>query len=226
MTDPRTVATYDAVAAEYRRRHADRTPIEPLIERFLDALPARDGSAAGERGAAGGRGASRRRGASRGRVLDLGCGPGWETAAFAARDLDVVGIDLTPSFLEAAREEAPDADLARMDMRRLGFASDSFDGAFALASFLHVPREDADATLAGVRRVLRDDGVLHLSVKRGEGEYVGEVYPEDDRRFTLYRPDDLRERVERAGFEALDCRREGEWVQLLARAGPSGGGAV
>lgn len=38
-----------------------------------------------------------------GPVLDVGCGPGRHTQALAAAGIDVLGIDLTPSILDAAR---------------------------------------------------------------------------------------------------------------------------
>jgi SAM-dependent methyltransferase len=200
MTDPETIATYRSAAEEYRELHADRTAVKPLVERFLAAVEERAGDSA--------------------RVADVGCGPGWESATFAEHGHDAVGIDLTPDFLRAARDVAPEAAFARMDMRRLGFESGSFDGLWACASFLHVPREDAPETLAAFRRVLEPDGVCLLAVKHGDGETSGDVYEEDGRRFTLYRPEELRTMVENAGFtvESVDTDRTGSWVQLLARA--------
>ncbi|WP_433633873.1 class I SAM-dependent methyltransferase [Halomicrococcus sp. NG-SE-24] len=198
MTDLDTVATYQSVADEYRERHADRSAVADLVDRFLDAVEPPEGRATA-------------------RVADVGCGPGWESATFAEHGHDAVGVDLTPAFLRTARERAGDAAFARMDMRRLGLAAAAFDGLWACASFLHVPREDAPGTLAEFRRVLRPDGVLCLSVKRGKGTAEGDTYDGDARRFTLYRPDELRAMVEDAGF-AVEWLGDGSWVQLVARA--------
>lgn len=197
MTDPDTIATYQSVAEEYRDRHADRSAVAALVDRFDDAVAAADEGASA-------------------RVLDVGCGPGWESATFAGRGHEVLGVDLTPAFLRAARRDA-DAAFARMDMRRLGLAADAFDGLWACASFLHVPREDAPATLAEFHRVLRPGGVALLSVKRGDGERRGDGYDEDRRRFTLYQPAELRELVSEAGFD-VEWSEADEWVCLLARA--------
>ncbi|USZ68771.1 class I SAM-dependent methyltransferase [Halorussus salilacus] len=198
MTDPETVATYQSVADEYRERHADRSGVAELVEEFLTAVEDATGGAPG-------------------RVADVGCGPGWESATFADRGHEVVAADLTPAFLRVAREEAPDAAFARMDMRSLGFAADAFDGLWACASFLHVPREDAPATLREFRRTVRPDGVAYLSVKRGDGEKEGDGYEGDSRRFTLYRAGELRSLVSDAGFE-VESLSDGEWITLLARA--------
>jgi len=198
MTHLDTVATYQSVAEEYRERHADRSTVRALVEQFLDAL---DDATEGERA----------------RVADVGCGPGWESATFAERGHEVVGVDLTPAFLRLARDEAPAASFARMDMRSLGLATDAVDGLWACASFLHVPREDAPATVREFRRALRPGGVVCLSVKHGRGEREGDTYAEDGRRFTLYRSEELRELVADAGFE-VESVSDGEWIRLLARA--------
>ena len=198
MTTPDTIATYQSVADEYRERHGDRSVVEELVEEFLGALEdATDGQ--------------------RARIADVGCGPGWESATFADRGHDVVGADLTLEFLRIARNEAPDATFVRMDMRSLGFGTDAFDGLWACASFLHVPREDAPATLREFHRTVRPGGVFYLSVKRGDGEMESDAYEGDNRRFTLYRPAELREMVADAGFE-VESVSDGEWITLLARA--------
>jgi len=46
------------------------------------------------------------------RVLDVGRGPGWESATFAKAGHEVLGIDVTCAFLDAATDAAPGADLA------------------------------------------------------------------------------------------------------------------
>ena len=56
-------------------------------------------------------------------VLDAGCGTGRVAIELARRGIDVVGVDLDPAMLEAARDKAPEltwveADLATVDLRR------------------------------------------------------------------------------------------------------------
>lgn len=194
MDDPvtSTIDTYESVAEQYRERNADRASIRSLLNRFLDAV---DGD----------------------RVLDVGCGPGWETETFAERGYDPVGVDLTPAFLRMASDRTVTGRFARMDMRRLGVGDDSIDGLWACASFLHVPRSDASATLAEFYRVLRS-GTLALAVKRGDGTASGTVYENDDRRFTLYTPEEITECVTAAGFTITECTNDEGWIQCIATA--------
>lgn len=56
-------------------------------------------------------------------VLDAGCGTGRVAIELARRGIDVVGVDLDPAMLAAARRKAPalewiQADLASLDLKR------------------------------------------------------------------------------------------------------------
>jgi trans-aconitate methyltransferase len=87
------------------------------------------------------------------RILDLGCGDGALTEKIAAAGADVVGVDSSPSMVEAAQARGLDARLVGGES--LAFAAD-FDAVFSNAA-LHWMR-DQDAVLAGVRRALKPDG--------------------------------------------------------------------
>jgi SAM-dependent methyltransferase len=65
------------------------------------------------------------------RVLDVGCGPGRHALALARRGLDVVGIDISQTFIDLARDNETTARFERADARELSF-SDEFDAVFSL----------------------------------------------------------------------------------------------
>jgi SAM-dependent methyltransferase len=104
------------------------------------------------------------------RLLDVGCGPGRHSHAFAARGIEVVGVDISQRFVDLAAEGAPPgATFVRADARALAFDA-CFDaavslcqGAFGLAGGPGAPL-DADAdVLAGIARALRSGGVAAVS---------------------------------------------------------------
>jgi hypothetical protein len=66
-----------------------------------------------------------------------------------------------------------------------------FEGVWASASLLHVPRADLSTVLDRLASALKPGGVLFASVKRGEGEGV-----RDGRWFTFYTPAGLRRELE------------------------------
>jgi trans-aconitate methyltransferase len=87
------------------------------------------------------------------RILDLGCGDGALTAKIAAAGAEVVGVDSSPSMVEAARALGLDAQVVNAES--LAFDAE-FDAVFSNAA-LHWVR-DQSAMLAGVRRALKPGG--------------------------------------------------------------------
>jgi SAM-dependent methyltransferase len=87
------------------------------------------------------------------RVLDLGCGDGRLTLALQRAGCVVVGVDSSPSQVEAARTRGLDARV--MDGEALAFEGE-FDAAFSNAALHWMKRPER--VLAGVFRALRPGG--------------------------------------------------------------------
>jgi SAM-dependent methyltransferase len=102
-------------------------------------------------------------------VLDLASGPGRHAIAFAERGFAVTAVDLSPTLLAFAQEEAEAAgvaiDLARYDMREIPFV-DRFDLAVQLfTSFGYFESQEEDElVLRRVRRALREGGYYALDI--------------------------------------------------------------
>lgn len=103
------------------------------------------------------------------RVLDVGCGPGRHANELGRRGYEVHGVDISETFLEVARSDAPDGVIfSREDARDLPFRAE-FDlvisicqGAFGLAGGPAVgERLEPDLEiLAGMARSLKPGGVI------------------------------------------------------------------
>jgi len=87
------------------------------------------------------------------RILDLGCGDGVLTAELARSGAEIVGVDSSAAFVEAARARGLDVRL--MDGEALAFDGE-FDAVFSNAA-LHWMR-DAGAVIRGVARGLKPQG--------------------------------------------------------------------
>jgi SAM-dependent methyltransferase len=108
-----------------------------------------------------------------GRVLDIGCGAGREAIGLAREGFQVVGIDIAPRMVEAARANAQQEGLAITF--RVQSATDldeppgSFDGAFWTGSYQHVPGHAFRIkTLRRIMQALTPNGPLILLVAYGE----------------------------------------------------------
>jgi SAM-dependent methyltransferase len=98
-------------------------------------------------------------------VLDVGCGLGGKTLAYAEAGARVVGVDLSPAFVSRSRafteaREAPSPSFVAGDARRLPFADGSIDTIIANDSLEHFA--DPLVALMEFERTLRPGGVLAL----------------------------------------------------------------
>lgn len=155
-------------------------------------------------------------------VLDVGCGTGRASAFFSALGFELTGVDISPVMLELARERSPQSRFLEMDMRTLEFPDASFEGLWASAAFLHLPKQDAPAALAEFRRVLRFGAPLALTVKAGSSEgWEPSPYGSFERFYARYEEQEL-EDLFADSFEVIAVVRHAdrgeEWLRVSARA--------
>ncbi|MFJ2593988.1 class I SAM-dependent methyltransferase [Streptomyces erythrochromogenes] len=99
------------------------------------------------------------------RVLDAGCGTGRALGALRAAvgpEGTVLGVDLTPQMLAAARRagRAAEGALLLADVARLPLRDEALDAVFAAGLIAHLP--DPAANLRELSRVVRPGGRLAL----------------------------------------------------------------
>ncbi len=120
------------------------------------------------------------------RVLDVGCGPGRHSLALAARDIEVVGIDIAQRFIDIATQRTPagaPARFVRMDARELSFDHE-FDAAVSLcqgAFGLVGPAADLEV-LRGIARALVPGGLFAISAFSA---YFQVKYPQEQGSFDV-----------------------------------------
>lgn len=143
------------------------------------------------------------------RALDLGCGPGRHTVYFASRGYEAWGVELTQAGAELCRENLRRAGLpgsvVRGDMAHLPFREASFDLVVAYNVLYHTTRRGMREVIGGVRRILREGGLLLATLKSPEEWVYGigeEIEPN-----TFLRPG--------KGLPIHFCR-EGEIPDLVA----------
>ena len=99
-------------------------------------------------------------------ILELGCGAGGDSAEMLARGFDVRATDGSP-------------EMAAVAAKRLGRSvetllfheldeTEAFDGVWANACLLHVPRDQLAHVLSLIWRALKSGGVFYASYKEGD----------------------------------------------------------
>jgi len=160
-----------------------------------------------------------------GRLLDVGCGEGFESATLGAEDRPVVGVDYDPGAASRAARRRPPVGaslvVACSDAQRLCLATGSF--AWVCSSHLIEHFEQPAAHAAEVARVLADDGTAFFVTPNEPADFENPFH------IHLFRRQELEELlgryfhdVEVLGLDAVDrvkddfARRRQKAQRILA----------
>lgn len=147
-----------------------------------------------------------------GKILDLGCGPGHHSNFFSNQNFKVTGIDLSSEMIKLAKKEFTDIDFKVMDISDLDFEVNTFDGIWASASLLHIPKNNIKLILKKIKEILVNNGILYISLKEGKGsEIFNDVrYGGVDKFYVYYKLDEIKNILEDIGFNILDIELKGK----------------
>ena len=197
-------STYNKIAEDWHRDHqSDEWWIEGT-EKFISCL------------------------ASGNLVLDVGCGGGTKSRYLARRGLRVMGIDFSEKMIEIAKREVPEARFEVMDLRDVKNINETFDGIFAQAVLLHIPRQEVEGALETLASKLKSGGCFYLAVKAMKpGGNAEEIVSENDygypygRFFSYYTLEELKKYFSdlrmKISYESVSSSGNTEWIQIIAR---------
>jgi len=101
-------------------------------------------------------------------ILDAGCGSGRDSLAFKNMGYRVQAFDASSAMVEATRS------LVNVPVEKMTFQSAvfdaTFDGIWACASLLHVPRTELSTVLENLVSYLNVGGIIYASFKYGLDE--------------------------------------------------------
>ena len=103
-----------------------------------------------------------------GSILELGCGAGNHSKEMLSRGFKVRATDGSPEMAAIASQRL-NHPVEAMLFHELD-EHDAYDGVWASACLLHVPRDDLSGVLARIRHALKRDGVFYASYKIGHGD--------------------------------------------------------
>src|SRR6059058_4144155 len=166
-------------------------------------------------------------------ILDVGCGPGYVSAAAAERGAIPIGLDFSGEMLAIAKKMFPRIEFRQGDAQNLPFAGASFDRVIANFSILHLA--DPERACAEAARVLKSGGRFGFTTwaKISENPFVKLVddaiqahanlevgLPPGPPFYLFENEEEFRNALERAGFDGASMTfkvHKIEWQVPTAR---------
>jgi ubiquinone/menaquinone biosynthesis C-methylase UbiE len=155
------------------------------------------------------------------KILDAGCGPGRDLLYFKEEGLDVTGIDISKGMLRECRRRTGTMGL-QMDMKKMSFKDNFFDGIWCMASFSDVSKEENLKVINEFYRVLKRGGVIYLAAKEGSGMEIvkKKKYNDMPRIYVYYKQIELEELLKKK-FAILSSNTINDqgtsWVEVFAK---------
>ncbi len=153
-------------------------------------------------------------------ILDLGCGSGRDTKAFLEAGFRVDAVDGSEEICAMASAYTG-IRVKKMLFSELD-AIEQYDGIWACASILHLPRAELAEVIGKTEKALKPGGVLYTSFKYGDYDGM-----RNGRYFTDFTEESLSVFWESfPGMKIFDCwisqdvrsdRKERKWINLMAR---------
>ncbi|OGH12325.1 MAG: hypothetical protein A2776_02335 [Candidatus Levybacteria bacterium RIFCSPHIGHO2_01_FULL_40_10] len=153
------------------------------------------------------------------KILDVGCGSGRDSRYLFDRGLNVVGIDFSKELIKIAKKKNPKGKFLVMDFEDMDFPDSSFNGVWAHASLLHVPKDKLLSILKKIQSIMKEGGLFFSSFRVGKDEkFTVERRGNADlkRFYAYYSVQELKNIFEKAKFTIAQSEQDtissGDWV--------------
>lgn len=151
-------------------------------------------------------------------VLDLGCGSGRDSRYLSEAGCYVTPMDGSEKMCSLA-EIYTDLEVLHLTFEEMEF-QEVFDGIWASASLLHVPKKEMEGIMKKVIMALKPGGVLYMSFQYGDSEeYRNERFYND---YTEKTAKAMLKKID--GIEILDIYEtddvregRGRWLNILLK---------
>ena len=153
-------------------------------------------------------------------ILDAGCGSGRDSVYFMQQGFKVCAIDGSEEMCKAASDYIGQAAEC-VKFQDIAY-EETFDGVWACASLLHLPKLELPDILSKFYRALKSGGVMYASFKYGDkeeerlGRFFSDYHLEEIEK--VFTKDAGFELIE--GFETEDVRPDyvgKPWVNVMVR---------
>jgi SAM-dependent methyltransferase len=144
----------------------------------------------------------------KGLCADFGCGPGQTTRFLYDNGVkDIIGIDLSPAMICAARRLSPQIKFETGDLLNIGYSPGYFGSAVAFYAIVHFTSDQIRKCFGEINRVLKTGGDFLFSFHVGdETVHFDKAHDKEvDIDLIFFKTDDIIELLYETGFSIIDA---------------------
>lgn len=142
-----------------------------------------------------------------GKIIELGCGDGQGASEIIKEGYDYVGTDVSQALVKIAQERVPRGTFMQSSIYELPFEKETFDGFWASAVLLHIPKNRMNEAFNEIKRVCKKGAVGFISLKEGIGEKITDENFDGipaPRFFSFYQDDEFKQIVKQNELDVVD----------------------
>ena len=151
------------------------------------------------------------------KILDLGCGAGYESMRLKNLGANVVGIDFSEKELEIAKERNPDIPFYERDILNSYKDLGKFDGIACIGVIVHFKGDGLKTIFKNMCEVLKKNGILLLVYKEGNDYRPTSVYngEEYERNFVYHTKENIIQAMNNSFTFEEDLNADDGWKYLI-----------
>ncbi|MHB8362050.1 MAG: class I SAM-dependent methyltransferase [Patescibacteria group bacterium] len=150
------------------------------------------------------------------KIIEIGSGGGRDSLELSGT-YDYIGIDISRELIKEAKKTNPSAIFLNQSVYNIEFPENLFDGFWAAASLLHIPKRKIGIALGNIHKIVKNEGIGLISIKQGTGEkMVGKKMKSgyiSQRFFSFYKKQEFTDLLQQSGFEVLHINRKKPQLQ-------------
>ena len=141
-------------------------------------------------------------------ILDIGCGPGLNSALFTVKGLNVTGVDSSASMIKLAEKNCPEGEF--INTSAADFKTEKrYDGICMAFVIVHMRNSEVDGLFKRLPLMTKESGKVYISFMTGKNEgYETTSFSKDEFYFNYFEAEKIKAQLENNGFKLISNKTD------------------